>query len=92
MTLTPGRRTKHSRHEAAVELDPADVGLLETLRNWRVRASNGKPAYTVAHNTTLESIATLRPSSLAELARIKGVGPAFVDRHGDAVLGLVAAS
>jgi ATP-dependent DNA helicase RecQ len=92
MTLTPGRRTKHSRHETAMELDPADVGLLETLRNWRVRASNGKPAYTVAHNTTLESIATLRPSSLAELARIKGVGPAFVERHGDAVLGLVAAS
>ena len=38
-------------------LDPADAGLLERLREWRIRASNGKPAYTVAHNSTLESIA-----------------------------------
>ena len=34
-------------------------------------------------------IAGLRPSSMSELARIKGVGPAFVERHGEAVLGLV---
>jgi ATP-dependent DNA helicase RecQ len=89
-TLTPAGRARRSRTEPAAALDPASLGLLETLRAWRVRASNGKPAYTVAHNSTLESIAALRPSSLAELARIKGVGPAFVERHGEAVLGLVA--
>jgi DNA helicase-2/ATP-dependent DNA helicase PcrA len=71
-------------------VDPADVGLVESLRAWRLRASNGKPAYTVAHNSTLESIAALRPGSLAELGRIKGVGPAFVDRYGDDVLAIVA--
>jgi superfamily II DNA helicase RecQ len=54
-----------------------------------VRASNGKPAFTVAHNSTLESIAALRPGSLAELATIKGIGPAFVERHGEHVLALV---
>jgi ATP-dependent DNA helicase RecQ len=43
----------------------------------------------VAHNSTLESIARLRPQSRDELAGIKGVGPAFVERHGDAVLRLV---
>ena len=52
--------------------------------------SSGKPAYTVAHNSTLESIAALRPGSLGELATIKGVGPAFVERHGEAVIRLVA--
>ncbi len=88
MTLTPARRAKRSRPEAA--LHPADMGLLETLRAWRVRASNGKPAYTIAHNSTLESIAALRPSSMDELAKVKGVGPAFIERHGEAVLGLVA--
>ena len=90
MTLTPAKRPKGSRPAGGVELDPADLGLLETLRQWRVRASNGKPAYTVAHNSTLESIAARRPSSLDELAKIKGVGPAFVERHGEAVLGLLA--
>ena len=89
MTLTPARGGKRARPESDVELDPAAVALLETLREWRVGASNGKPAYTVAHNSTLESIAALRPGSMGELATIKGVGPAFVERHGAAVLGLV---
>jgi ATP-dependent DNA helicase RecQ len=87
-SLTPTQPTR-SRPQDAAPVDPADMGLLETLREWRVRASDGKPAFTVAHNSTLESIAARRPRSLAELARIKGVGPAFVERHGERVLELV---
>src|SRR5947209_6071258 len=89
-TLNPAKGRGRSRGEAARELDSAAVGRLEVLRAWRLRASNGKPAYTIAHNSTLESIAALRPRSLDELARIKGVGPAFVERHGEVVIGLVA--
>jgi hypothetical protein len=44
-----------------------------------------------AHNSTLESIASLRPSSLAELGGIKSIGPGFVERHGELVLEIVAA-
>jgi ATP-dependent DNA helicase RecQ len=90
-SLTPAR-AKRSRASDAPPLDPADAGLLERLREWRIRASDGKPAYTVAHNSTLESIASLRPSSVTELAGIKGIGPAFVERHGEDVLSLVAAA
>jgi ATP-dependent DNA helicase RecQ len=90
-SLTPVR-SKGRRAPDAKPLDPGDLGLLETLREWRVRASDGKPAFTVAHNSTLESIATLRPRSVAELAAIKGVGPAFVERHGTDVLTLVSQS
>jgi ATP-dependent DNA helicase RecQ len=86
-SLTP--RAKRPRARDAAPVDPGDFGLLETLREWRVRTSDGKPAYTVAHNSTLELIAALRPRSLAELATIKGVGPAFVERHGEHVLALV---
>ena len=53
-------------------------------------AADGKPAYTVAHNSTLETIASLRPASLGELAAIKGIGPAFIERHGERVLAVVA--
>ena len=88
-SLTPPR-AKRSRAPDAAPRDPADAGLLQSLREWRMRASNGKPAYTIAHNSTLETIAALRPRSLTELARIKGVGPAFVHRHGEQVLALVA--
>jgi ATP-dependent DNA helicase RecQ len=88
-SLTPARAKRSLRVQDAAPVDPGDVGLLKTLREWRVRASNGKPAYTVAHNSTLELIAARRPRSLAELATITGVGPAFVKRHGEHVLTLV---
>jgi ATP-dependent DNA helicase RecQ len=88
-SLTPAR-AKRARPVDAPPLEPADAGLFEALRQWRTRASNGKPAYTVAHNSTLEAIATLRPSSRAELTAIRGVGPSFVERYGEDVLALVA--
>ena len=77
-SLTPARRAKRSKRAEAPEpptVDPANAGLLNALREWRLGAAEGKPAYTVAHNRTLETIAELRPVSLDQLARIKGVGP-----------------
>jgi ATP-dependent DNA helicase RecQ len=87
-SLTP-TRARPPRAGDAAPVDPADLGLVKALREWRVRACDGKPAYTVAHNSTLELIAARRPRSLAELATITGVGPAFVERHGEHVLTLV---
>jgi ATP-dependent DNA helicase RecQ len=86
-TLTPARA--RPRPQAATAVSPADEALLSALKTWRSGASEGKPAYTVAHNSTLESIAALKPSTLDELAAIKGVGPTFVERHGKQVLALV---
>jgi ATP-dependent DNA helicase RecQ len=91
-SLIPARRAKRAKRADAPEspiVDPANAGLLNALRAWRVQAANGKPAYIVAYNRTLETIAELRPTSLDELARIKGVGPTFVERHGADVLALV---
>jgi ATP-dependent DNA helicase RecQ len=89
-SLTPAR-AKRSRPSDS-PLNPADAGLLEALRTWRMRAADGKPAYTVAHNSTLEAISALRPGSIDELAQVKGVGPSFLDRHGADVLALVSES
>jgi len=73
----------------APSVAPADEALLEELRQWRLRASDGKPAYTIAHNKTLEAIAALRPQTLEELTQVRGVGAAFVERHAASVLALV---
>jgi ATP-dependent DNA helicase RecQ len=86
-SLRPVARRKPKQEAAAA---PVDEPLLEALKAWRMRASNGKPAYTVAHNSTLEAIAALRPATLDQLAKIKGVGPTFVKRHGEQVLALLA--
>jgi ATP-dependent DNA helicase RecQ len=88
-SLTPPKRSRRAA-PAAVPADPADAPLVEALKQWRKRASDGKPAYTVAHNSTLEALAALKPSTLEELAAVKGVGPAFVERYGEQVLALLA--
>jgi superfamily II DNA helicase RecQ len=79
------------RRSAKAVADPeiADAPLFEALKQWRMRVSNGKPAYTIAHNSTLEAIAALKPATLDELATIKGVGPTFVGRYGEQVLALL---
>jgi superfamily II DNA helicase RecQ len=74
----------------APELSAADAGLLAALKAWRLEAAAGKPAYTVAHNRTLEAIAASRPDGVEALTEIHGVGPAFVSRHAGEVLRIVA--
>ena len=90
----PDRLVAHARPRRAARAapdEPVDEGLLGVLKEWRLRASDGKPAYTVAHNSTLEAIAATKPATLTELAAIRGVGPTFVERYGAHVLELVAA-
>ena len=68
-----------------------DIELFERLRSWRAdRArADSVPAYVVFPDATLRDVAALRPSSLGELATVKGVGPAKLDRYGDDVLSVV---
>jgi ATP-dependent DNA helicase RecQ len=84
------RRARRLAAAPAPELSAADAGLLDALKVWRLDAAAGKPAYTVAHNRTLEAIAASRPGGVEALAEIHGVGPAFVSRHADEVLRIVA--
>ena len=86
----PPARTRRPTGAPAPELSAADAGLLAALKAWRLDAAAGKPAYTVAHNRTLEAIAASRPGGVDALAEIHGVGPAFVSRHAHEVLRIVA--
>ena len=67
-----------------------DEGLLERLKMWRREAADGKPAFVVFTDATLELIAEHKPADLGALGRISGVGPAKLEQHGEAVLRLVA--
>jgi ATP-dependent DNA helicase RecQ len=71
-------------------LDPVDEGHFEKLKAWRLGRSEGKPAFTVAANTTLEGVLRARPTNLDELVEVKGIGPAFRERHGESLLELLA--
>jgi ATP-dependent DNA helicase RecQ len=67
--------------------------MFEALREVRrdLAAAAGVPPYVVFHDSTLRGIAEARPRSLAELARIQGVGEAKLLRYGEAMLAAVAA-
>jgi RecQ family ATP-dependent DNA helicase len=86
------RRTRGSKRPAAppADLGAADAPLFEQLKAWRLRAAEGKPAFTIAHNATLEAIAATRPGNDDALLAIKGIGPSFVTKHAPEVLALVA--
>ncbi|MCW2920729.1 MAG: UvrD/REP helicase [Thermoleophilia bacterium] len=75
---------------AKVVLDPDDP-LVTALQAWRGEESRriGKPAYVVFDNKTLVAIAQARPASIGALAEVSGVGPAKLERYGDAVLDVV---
>jgi ATP-dependent DNA helicase RecQ len=65
---------------------PVDERDFEKLRAWRLSRSEGKPAFTVAANTTLEGVLRARPASIEALIKVKGIGPAFCERHGESLL------
>jgi DNA helicase-2/ATP-dependent DNA helicase PcrA len=78
---------------AAQELsEDVDIELYERLKGWRaeVATRTSRPAYTVLVDSTLASIARHKPASIADLARINGIGPAKLDRFGPTVLAIVA--
>jgi superfamily II DNA helicase RecQ len=86
-------------HADLPTLGPKSVGspddsVVERLRSWRRQRSqaDGVPAYVVLHDATLRDLATARPTSLHELAAVKGFGPAKIERYGDDVLAVVSAS
>ena len=89
IAVRPSPRARKAASPAP-ELGPGDAPLYERLKEWRLRAAAGKPAFTVAHNTTLEAIAATRPAGPEELLAIRGIGPSFVSKHADEVLALVA--
>ena len=58
------------------------------LKKWRLERSKADeiPAYVVFHNSTLAEIASRRPTTIAELASVPGIGPAKLERYGGEVL------
>jgi ATP-dependent DNA helicase RecQ len=90
-TIPVGRPRRAPASSApAGELSPADAPLFEALKAWRLRAADGKPAYTVAHNRTLAAIAAARPADADALIAISGVGPSFIAKYAPEVLAVVA--
>ncbi|MGW4511990.1 DNA helicase RecQ [Streptomyces sp. NPDC004393] len=80
------------RPKAAAELSPDLLPVFEALRSWRAAQAKeqGVPAYVIFHDATLREIATARPTTVAELGTIGGVGEKKLATYGEGVLGVLA--
>ena len=86
----PAAAGKQPVKATSADLSPDELRRFDALRDWRRQAAAGKPAYTVLADAALQAIARSRPSSLDELARVKGIGPAKLELYGDSVLRVLA--
>jgi DNA helicase-2/ATP-dependent DNA helicase PcrA len=78
-----------SAGDPAADLDAAGERRFAALRDLRNELRDGKPAYVVFDNKTLAAIARQAPTTLRDLGRISGVGPAKLERYGDAIIALM---
>lgn len=85
------RTSEHDRiaqHDDAPTLSGTDEALLARLRDLRrtISKADQVPAYVVFPDRTLAEMAVRHPTTRDGLARIKGVGPAKLDKYGDRFL------
>jgi len=89
-SLATGAEHKLGRHlDCAADYDEE---VLARLTSWRAEtaAAASLPAFAVLTDATLMAIAEARPSDLAALVAVPGVGTARATRYGAAVLEIVA--
>jgi ATP-dependent DNA helicase RecQ len=79
---------------AAAARGAGDPDLFARLKAWRseVARTRGVPAYVVLHDATMDGIAAARPTTLAQLRGIAGIGDKKLEHYGQELLALVSAS
>ena len=67
---------------------PDDAELADYLREWRRNAAREKKvaAFVVMHDSTMEELCRRRPSTLAELMRVRGIGEHKLEIYGAGIL------
>jgi ATP-dependent DNA helicase RecQ len=85
-------RTPKSRGATAIELPDDAAPLFERLRAWRAATAREQavPAYVIFHDATLRQIATERPTTLAGLGSVSGVGENKLAKYGQQILDVLA--
>ena len=98
-TATSNQPQSASSHSIATasapappQLTPQAEALAARIKQWRAdEAKRLKvPAYVVLHDRTLTALAQVRPRNPRQLLEIDGMGPAKVERFGEAILRLCA--
>ncbi|KPH57687.1 DNA helicase RecQ [Novosphingobium sp. ST904] len=94
MIVVPPKREKKKRGGkggADSGANPVGDPLFDALRTLRrdLAQEAGVPPYVVFHDATLREMATARPSSLAQLGEIGGIGARKLEAYGEAFLAVI---
>jgi superfamily II DNA helicase RecQ len=78
---------------APVQLSAEGEALAARLKEWRAAEAKRLrvPAYVVLHDRTLTALAGMRPENRKQMLEIDGIGPAKVEKFGEAILEICAA-
>ncbi len=76
---------------AEAGLSTAEAALFEKLRWWRMEAArrHNVAAFVIFHDSTMREIAKVRPTSLAELRGVSGVGEKKLESYGSEIISLI---
>ena len=88
------KRRERRRRGVPVGTTTHGDALFERLRDWRAKTARaaGLPPYVIFHDATLAAIAAAHPESHDDLAGISGIGAKKLERYGDELLRVVAAT
>lgn len=95
ITYLPGNRDMahgKKQHGYWKDLLAGDqAALFDTLRSWRAERAKqeGVPPYIICNNRQLAQITATRPSTLADLANVQGIGKAKIEKYGRELLTLL---
>ncbi|MGP8270455.1 MAG: RecQ family ATP-dependent DNA helicase [Terracidiphilus sp.] len=75
------------------KLSAEGEALVARLKEWRSAEARRLrvPAYVVLHDRTLTALAGMRPENQKQMLEIDGIGPAKVEKFGEAILAICAA-
>ena len=65
---------------------PATMSLRDKLVAYRKRVADGKPAFCVFDNKTIDAIVDAKPTSVAAFGRVAGIGPTKREKYGEDVV------
>ncbi|MCK5519118.1 MAG: HRDC domain-containing protein, partial [Alphaproteobacteria bacterium] len=84
-------RKKHSFANDATPLLEGDRDLFAALKSARLALAKAQnvPSYVIFHDKTLREMATIKPSSLDDLAQVHGMGERKMERYGRVFLEVI---
>ena len=84
-------KKKQTQKALAIKPSRDQTALMMKLRQWRYQKAkeNGKPAYTICTDATLEAIIQQNPRYEDDLYAIPGLGPSKVQAFGDEILAIL---